>query len=228
MTPLEIFEVSPTTFQEGDVDTLNDIRAKAIPGCAARRAALDEASAHEQGSEETLGKVEALAECSRQTEKQVLVSIMDEAASTTDSCNVRGLASTWRTAHDETTVWQETANLLRFKRVPAARLRRLEASLSLRKIEAVLAGVLASLSHAETIAKLVTAGVFQNENRVALISEETERLRGQAKEADRQVALATDALRAEQTRQTVEEQRRLTCGQITRAEAATAVPASQG
>jgi hypothetical protein len=227
MIPLEIFEVSPTTFREGDVDTLKDIRDKAIPGCAARRAALDEASAHEQGSEETLGKVEALAERSRQTEKQVLVNIMDEAASTTDACDVQGLASTWRKAHDETTVWQETANLLRFKRIPAARLRRLEATLSLRKIEAVLAGVLASLSHAETIAKLVTAGVFQNENRVALISEETERARALSKECDRQVGLAEDALRDERTRQAVDEQRRVTVGAITRAEVASAIPSYQ-
>jgi hypothetical protein len=224
MTAFDIFGVSPQTFQESDVTNLKEWATKTPPEVKKRRAILEEARGHEQGLEGTLTEVNALGERATRVENQQLVAAMDEAISTGKDCDARSLAASWRTAHDESTIWQETANLLRFKRIPAARLRRLEAALALRKIEAVEAGVLANLSHAETIAKLVTAGVFRADNRVALINEETERLRAAAKECDRQVTLAEDALRSERARQLTAENARMIKGTLSRAEVASAIP----
>jgi hypothetical protein len=224
----DVLKVSPTDFKDGEVDALKDMASKTPPEREKRDAAFVAACACETELEQTNAQLGALHTAAMQAESQILVSAMDELVSTTSACDARGLSASWRTAHDEVKLIQEAQNLLRFKRIPAAKLRRLEAKLALCKIESVEAHIAASLSHALTVEKLIVAGIFRNDNRIALVSEETERLRSIGKEADRQVGLAESALRDERSRQLTAEQGRMATGTITRAEIASAIPAYQG
>jgi hypothetical protein len=225
---LEMFETSPTTFKPGDVEVLVDMHEKTAPEYVIRRAAYLDACEWDEQLVKTLPVLEAMTATAKQQECQLFIASADEIISNTTACDVQGLAARMRPVQDQVALVEEAKNLLTFKRIPAARLGRLEAALNLRKIEALQASILASLSHARTIEKLVTAGVFQNENRVALISEFTERLRASAKEAARQVDLAEEALREERKRQLATEQVRMATGAITKAEAASAIPVYAG
>jgi hypothetical protein len=122
----------------------------------------------------------------------------------------------------------DAKDLLRYKRIPAACIQTLEAALNLRKVEELLASIAASLSHAQTLATLIKSGIFRNDNRVAVISEETEALRATAKNAAYQTGLAEESLREERKRQLAAEQQRKALGTVTRAEVAAAIPSYAG
>ena len=154
----------------------------------------------------------------------MLISSADEVIAMTSSCDVKALAARLRPAQDQVQLLTDAQDLLQFKRIPAARIQMLEAALKLRQVEELLACISASLSHARTLGKLITAGIFQNENRVAVINEETENLRALANEAGRQVRLAEVELKEAQQRQATLEQQRLATGTITRAEVASSIP----
>lgn len=217
-------DINPMTFKPGNIETLADMFKKTIPEHAIRDAAHVEASQWEERLVKTRPALEAMRTTAKQQECRVFLASADEAISNTTACDVQGLAAMLRPIQDQTALIEEAMNLLTFKRIPAAREATLVAALSLRKIEALQASILASLSHARTIEKLVKAGIFQNENRVALISEETENLRASATEAARQVDLAEEALSEERKRQLETEQVRMATGAITKAEAASAIP----
>jgi hypothetical protein len=146
----------------------------------------------------------------------------------TSSCDVTALAARLRPAQDQVQLLADAKDLLQFKRIPAGRIQTLEALLNLRRAEELLASIAASLSHAQTLNKLITAGIFRNDNRVAVISEQTEALRATAKEAARQTGMAEDALREERKRQATAVQQRMATGTITRAEVAASIPVYGG
>lgn len=158
----------------------------------------------------------------------MLLASADEVIAMTSSCDVTALAARLRPAQDQVQLLADAKDLLQFKRIPAGRIQTLEALLNLRRAEELLASIAASLSHAQTLNKLITAGIFRNDNRVAVISEQTEALRATAKEAARQTGMAEDALREERKRQATAVQQRMATGTITRAEVAASIPVYGG
>ena len=177
-----------------------------------------------QGSLAAVGlTLKALARKAREQEQRLLLECADELIAMTTSCDAKALAARLRPVRDQGELIQEAMNLLTHRRLPAARIARLETNLNLLKVRELLASLMASLSGAQTIAKLVKAGVFANENRIALISEETEQLRAAAVEAGRLVVQAEESLRDEKKRQLTTEQTRFAMGLITKAELASAI-----
>jgi hypothetical protein len=225
---LEIFRVRPDSYKPGDAAELEDMLLRVAPEREKRHAALTDASQYERQLVSTVPELEGLAAQAKLKLQQLLIPRLDEIVATTSACDVQGLAAQLRPVQDEHSLIQEAISLLLHRRIPAARLRRFEAALDMRKIEELEASLLANLAQARIIEKLTAAGVFQNENRVALIDESVERLRAIAKEAARQVGLAEDELREERKRQASIEQQRQASGQITRAEVFSAIPVYDG
>jgi hypothetical protein len=145
------------------------------------------------------------------------------------ACDTRALAELLRPLEDKLTIITDARDLLIHKRIPAARLHRLEANLALCKIESLEAQLLAAISHGRTVSAMRAAGVFEEEGELALIGRRTENLRAAAREKLRLVGLAEVDLRDERNRQLATEQGRMAHGgTVTRAEVASAIPAFQG
>jgi hypothetical protein len=223
-TLLDMLEVKPDTFKPEDVGALQEMAKQAAPEHEKRNAAYTGAQDYERQLARSLSELGATHAEAANEAQRMLVESCDEAIAMTSSCDVKGLAARLRPVQDQVQLLTDARDLLRYKRFPAARIQTLEAALKLRQIEELLASIAASVSYASTLSKLITAGIFQNENRVAIISEETESLRALAKESARQVVMAKDELRAERQRQATAEQQRIATHQVTRAEVAAAIP----
>ena len=78
--------------------------------------------------------------------QHLLVSSTTEVISNPSASDVRGLAEVLRPVQDQVALIEETKNLLHYRRIPAARLARLEAALNLRKIEELEFSLLAAIS----------------------------------------------------------------------------------
>lgn len=141
--------------------------------------------------------------------------------------DTRGLAQLLRPLEDQLTIITDARDLLVHKRIPAARLHRIEATLALRKVEALEAQLLAAISHGRTVEAMRAAGVFEEEGEIGLIGRRTETLRAAAREKLRLVQLAEAELREERNRQLATEQARMAQGMVTRAEVASSIPAFQ-
>lgn len=221
---LDVLEVKVDTFKPGDVAELEEMARKAAPEYHKRSAAYTDAQDYERQTARALSELDGLHVQATQEAQRMLVASADEIITMTSACDVKALAARLRPAQDQVQLLTDAQDLLRYKRFPAVRIQTLEAALDLRRVEELLASITASLLHARTLAKLITAGIFQNENRVAVISEETENARAIAKEAGRQVKLAEEELREERQRQASTQQQRIATHQITRAEVAAAIP----
>lgn len=220
---LDVLEVKVDTFKPEDVTALEQMAQQAAPEFQKRNAAYADAKDHERQLAQSLAELNHMHADATQEAQRLLVASCDEAIALTIACDVTALAARLRPAQDQVQLLADARDMWVFKRIPAARIQMLEAVLKLREIEELLASLAASLSHARTLAKLIKAGIFQNENRIALISEETENLRALAKEATRLARLAQTELRDERQRQATAEQQRTATGQITRAEVAHAI-----
>ena len=221
---LDVLEVKVDTFKPEDVTALEQMAQQAAPEFQKRRAAHADAQDHERQLAQSLAEVNTMHADATQEARRMLVSSCDEVIALTSACDTTALAARLRPAQDQIQLLADARDLLNFKRIPAARIQMLEAALKLREIEELMASLAASLSHARTLGKLITAGIFQNENRVAVISEETENLRAFAKEATRLARLAEAELKEERQRQATAEQQRMSTGTITRAEVAATIP----
>jgi hypothetical protein len=143
--------------------------------------------------------------------------------------DTRALAAHLRPLEDTRLILTDAKDLLVHRRIPAARLRRTEAVLATKKIEALDAQLLAAISHGRTVVAMKAAGVFEEEGELALIGKRTEQLRTIAREKMRLVQVAEADLREEHKRQFATEQIRMAQnGMITRAEVASAIPSFQG
>lgn len=225
---LDVLEVKIDTFKPEDVPALEEMARQALPEYKKRATAYAEAEEYERQLAGTMTELDGMRATAAAETQKLLVASADEIIGLTASCNVTALAARLRPVQDQLQLLTDAQDLLRYKREPAARIQTLEAVLNFRKLEELMASIAASLSHARTLSKLIKAGIFQNENRVAVISEETENLRGLAKEAARRVKLAEDGLREERKRQATLEQQRIATGQVTRAEVAAAIPVYAG
>lgn len=221
---LDVLEVKVDTFKPEDVTALEQMAQQAAPEFQKRRAAYADAQDHERQLAESLAELKRMHTDATEDARRMLVSSCDEIIALTSACDATALAARLRPAQDQIQLLADARDLLQFKRIPNARIQTLERCLKLREIEELLASLAASLSHARTLAKLIKAGIFQNENRVAVISEETENLRAFAKEATRLAKLAEAELREERQRQATTEQQRIATGTITRAEVASTIP----
>jgi hypothetical protein len=110
-------------------------------------------------------------------------------------------------------------------RIRAARLRRLEATLERCKIEALESQLLCAISVLKTETAMAT--IREQEGGAVVFGKRSEMLHQAALEAMRQVGVAEDALRQERNAQLAAEQTRMAQGTITRADAASAIPAFQ-
>jgi hypothetical protein len=221
---IDVLEVKPDTYKPGDTEELTDLLARTHPEREKRNTAYEDACNYEQQLAQTIAEVDTLKTQAVSEANSLLVSSADEIIACGAVCSARKLAALLRPVQDTVDIYQQAHDLLTFKRIPAARIQRLEAYLQFKRAEETEWSIAACLSQARTIEKLVNAGIFQNENRIALISEQTETLRQHASEASRQVRAAEDELRAERQRQTAAEQQRMATGAITRIEVASAVP----
>jgi hypothetical protein len=228
LTVLDLLEVKPDTFKPEDVTALDEMARETFPEYQKRMAAHVAAQEYESQLARTLAELDGLHNQATQESRRILLASADEVISMTSVCDVKALAALLRPAQDQVQLLADAKDLLQFKRIPAGRIQTLEALLNLRRAEELLASIAASLSHAQTLDKLITAGIFRNDNRVAVISEQTEALRATAKEAARQVGLAEDALREERKRQATAQQGRMATGTITRAEVAASIPVYAG
>ena len=228
LTVLDLLEVKPDTFKPDDVAALEEMARQTVPEYEKKMAAHVAAQEYERQLTGTLAELNGLQAQAAQEAQRMLISSADEVISMTSVCDVKALAALLRPAQDQVQLLADAKDLLQFKRIPAGRIQTLEALLNLRRAEELLASIAASLSHAQTLDKLITAGIFRNDNRVAVISEQTEALRATAKEAARQVGLAEDALREERKRQATAQQGRMATGTITRAEVAASIPVYAG
>jgi len=228
LTVLDLLEVKPDTFKPEDVTALEEMARKAVPEYEKRMAAHVNAQEYEGQLTRTLIEVTGLHSQATEEAQHVLLASADEVISMTSACDVKALAARLRPAQDQVQLLADTKDLLQHKRIPAACIQTLEAALNLRKVEELLASIAASLSHARTLATLIKSGIFRNDNRVAVISEETEALRATAKTAAYQTGLAEEALREKRKRQLATEQTRKAKGEITRAEVAAAIPRYAG
>lgn len=224
LSVLDLLEVKPDTFKPEDVTELEQMAQRAAPEYHKRDTAYANAQESERQLTQTLGELDIMHTDATRRAQQLLLASAGEVIATVSCCDVTALATRLRPVQDEVQLLADAQDLLRFKRLPAARIATLEAAWNLRQIEELLASICAALSHARTLSKLITAGVFKNENRVAIVSEEVERLRATAREASRQVRLAEDDLRTERQRQASAEQTRMAHGMVTRAEVAAAIP----
>lgn len=220
---LDVLEVKVDTFKPEDVTALEQMAQQAAPEFQKRRAAYSDAQDYERQLAQSLAELNRMHTDATQEARRMLLSSCDEVIAMTSACDVTALAVRLRPAQDQTQLLADARDLLQFKRIPHARIQTLQAVLKLREIEELMASLAASLSHARTLAKLIKAGIFQNENRIALISEETENLRALAKEATRLARLAQTELTEERQRQATAEQQRIATGTITRAEVAHAI-----
>lgn len=224
LTVLDLLEVKPNTFTPEDVAALEEMARQTVPEYEKRMAAHVDAQKYERELTRTLAELDGLHSQAAQEARHMLLASADEVIAMTSACDVKALAALLRPAQDQVQLLTDAQDLLRFKRIPAGRIQTLEAAVNLRRVEELLASIAASLSHARTLDKLIQSGIFRNDNRVAVISEQTEALRATAKEATRQVGLAEDALREERKRQATAEQGRMATGAITRAEVAASIP----
>jgi hypothetical protein len=145
------------------------------------------------------------------------------------ACDTRALSAHLRPLEDKVALIADARDLLVYKRIPAARLRRVEAVLATKRIEALEAQLLAAISHGRTIVAMKAAGVFEEEGELSLIGKRTEQLRAIAREKMRLVQVADADLREERKRQLATVQTRMAQGgMITRAEVASAIPSFQG
>lgn len=170
----------------------------------------------------TLPELDSMIAAAKQDFQQGFLAAGDEIIATGSACDVRGIAARLRPVEDQLTLLQGAKDLLFYRRIPAARLRMLEALLRLRKLEALEASLMADLSHARTLEKLT--GAFLEEGRCAFVGQRTTDLRNLSQEAKRRVGLAETALRDEKNRQATLEQTRMACGTVTRAEVCSATP----
>jgi len=228
LTVLDLLEVRPDTFKPEDVTALEEMARETFPEYKKRMATHVGAQEYESQLARTLAELDGLHSQAAQEARHMLLASADEVISMTSTCDVTALATRLRPAQDQVQLLADAKDLLQFKRIPAGRIQTLEALLNLRRAEELLASIAASLSHAQTLNKLITAGIFRNDNRVAVISEQTEALRATAKEAARQTGMAEDALREERKRQATAVQQRMATGTITRAEVAASIPVYGG
>jgi hypothetical protein len=218
LTTLNLFATNPREFKEGDVEELEGMASKLFSGRPEVLAVHEGNLQHERELSERWQTLGTKRDGMGRAYRKHMLAVMGEGISTLDACDWPGLAAQLESERVSFQLVADAQDLLFYRRMPAGRLASLQSAFNLARYDAALAGILANLSHARTIDKLTTAGVFRNDNRVALISEETERLRAQAHEAERQADIAEDALRAERKQQLINDQTRTASGQLTKAE----------
>lgn len=221
---LDLLEVRPDSFKEGDIAELEGMAQRAVPEHAKRNTAYADAQESERQLTQTLGELDIMHKDATRRAQQLLLASAGEVIATVSCCDVTALATRLRPVQDEVQLLADAQDLLRFKRLPAARIATLEAALKLRQIEELLASICAALSHARQLSRMIKAGVLSDADRIGFVSQQTENLRATAREASRQVRLAEDDLRTERQRQASAEQTRMATGVITRAEVAAAIP----
>jgi hypothetical protein len=224
---VDLIDPKPSEHTAQKTGKLEEMKKKVSPAVTLRTATLAKACTDEQDLERVKRELharhmQAKAECAH-----LRVSSCDELIALGPSSDAQALAGRLRPADDQVALLADAVDLVEFIRIPAARIARVEAHLALCRIKELAASIDAGLAHSEMLDKLIIAGVFDG-GRVGVISEDVERLRAKAKECERQVGLAEDALREERKTQAAVYQNRFTHGMITRVEAAVAIPIYAG
>ena len=226
-TLLDVLDARPSDHTPQRTPALVDMGTQVAPELGKRRAALDAAIEHEQdltriSRELDMRRIQAQEDCAR-----LRIACCDELVGLGPAADAVALAGRLRPADDQVALLADALDLLRFQRIPAARLARKEFSLALRQIEELGASIEAALAQSKLLDKLIVAGVFDG-GRVGIIDERIEKLRAAAKECARQVGLAEESLRSERQTQATAQQTRMATGQVTRAEIAAAIPMCAG
>lgn len=226
-TLLDVFAVNGQDFGADKLEEYTALARDVGPEREKCMSTEREASENVATLSKTTGELAAAIATAAQELRTEQASAWDEVIQNPAS-NRLALAGHLRPLEDTLAILTDARDLLVHKRIPAARLRRIEATLALRKIEALEAQLLAAISHGRTVEAMKAAGVFEEEGELALIGKRTEALRAAAREKMRLVHVADDELRDERKRQLVTEQTRMAHGMVTRAEVASAIPSYQG
>lgn len=226
-TLLDVFAVNGQDFGQEKLEEYTALARDVGPEREKCMSTEREASENLTSLSRTTGELSAAIATAVQDLRTEQASAWDEVIQNPAS-DTLALAGHLRPLEDKLAILTDARDLLVHKRIPAARLRRIEATLALRKIEALEAQLLAAISHGRTVEAMKAAGVFEEEGELALIGKRTEALRTAAREKMRLVNVADDELRDERKRQLVTEQTRMAHGMVTRAEVASTIPSYQG
>jgi hypothetical protein len=214
----ETLETPIDSFKPEDIPEWNVMFGGAEAEEVVRKSRLADVLADEEQIRLNIVDLDALHDQVQTNWQNLYIPSLEELGDHPTACDSAGLASRLRPFQDQLALIQDSKDRLVFICIPAARLRRLEAILALRKVEALVAELAAGLSEARTHQTL--AGAYGEEGRLIVLGERSLILKKASEEADRQVILAKEALAEEQKRQLIVAQQRTTAGAITKAEAA--------
>jgi hypothetical protein len=213
---LDRLETPQDAYPPGDAEEVAEQLAKVDPEDAIRDATLA------QRETDLLQSGDTLAEVDHTTGQRVIESNAAtikgyrERISIGTACNAGELAAQINALQMEINFLTGTGDLLKWRIIPAQKLRKLEAGLACCEIKYLRATLQAHALAIETQKRL--GGVYAIQGTIGILGGHSQELDAITAEAKRQVGLAKTALREEKNRQATTDQRRMACAQLTRAE----------
>lgn len=151
LTMMQVWRTDPNKFKPGDKENLQDMLAKASPEQPKRSALCEQRLEEERELRFTLSNLDDVAKCAGGELKLELVSRCDAIINAPGSAKVLVLANELMPYRESLRLVSETVDLLRYRRLPAARIRSLRALLALREIEELIARIVANLAEVTDI-----------------------------------------------------------------------------
>jgi len=220
LTAWDAFAVKPSDFTDAELGEANRLAAETVAERERREVAEREAYAQERLLTDTRENIDALFASLQEKFQSRNLTGLDELLDKITACDSFAAGEQLQPYEYQLRFVGDAKERLE-ARIRTARLRRLEATFELRKVEALEASLLAVISHGRTAAAL--GPIIAEEGAVGLIGKRTETLRAIAREKQRQVVLAEDELAAERNRQIAAEQVKLARVFVTTAQVESAI-----
>ena len=216
ITLLKMFETDQYAYQPSDKKEVDERQILVTPEVEVRKATLTQCDQDLAQSGETLAEVAQTARERIATMNAETIKGFRERISIGVACNAFDYAQKISALQAEVNFLTGTADLLRWRIIPAQTLRKLEADLALKEVQYLDAMLKARALEIETLSRL--NAVYEIQGKLAIVGGHSELLEQAATECKRQVALAREELRTEILRQRTVEQQRKSCGLVTKSE----------